>query len=201
MKNSCLSENDEQQYSIDEQLGEYSTIFRTLFREDIEAVLLWWEDFGGLSPPNKALRPPNWNMKHHKYGEFCQILECQAPLHKCKSPVFNIFWLGFCIEKKPKGPLRNMFRKISAVCCKNTGLRISITLDMRKDRKTHKKLFSLAVMPQWHLANNDSAVCFKAAFPTSELKAHRPTYFWKMVRLINLYSKFVTNHLQATYSW
>jgi len=29
----------------------------------------------------------------------------------------------------------------------------------------------VAVEPRLHLANNDSAVCFNAAFPTSELKA------------------------------
>jgi len=55
---------------------------------------------------------------------------------------------------------------------------------MRKDHKTQKNFISVAVAPQLHLANDDSAVCFKAAFPTSELKAHRSTYFRKMVRLI-----------------
>jgi len=72
---------------------------------------------------------------------------------------------------------------------------------MRKDHKTQKNVFSVAVAPRLHLANNDSAICFKAAFRTSELKAHRPTFFWKMIRLIIPYSKFVTNHLQATHSW
>jgi len=71
---------------------------------------------------------------------------------------------------------------------------------MRKDHKTQKKLFSVAVAPRLHLANNDNSVCFKAAFPTSEPKAHRPTNLWKMIRLIIPYSKFVTNHLQATHS-
>jgi len=37
----------------------------------------------------------------------------------------------------------------------------------------------VAVAPLLHLANNYNAVCFKAAFPISELKAHRPTYFCK----------------------
>ena len=40
------------------------------------------------------------------------------------------------------------------------------------------------LVPRLHLANNDSAICFKAAFPTSELKVVKPTYFWKLVRLI-----------------
>jgi len=71
---------------------------------------------------------------------------------------------------------------------------------VRKDHKTQKIFFSVAVAPRLHLANNDSAVCFKAAFPTSELKAHRPTYFGEMVRMINPYSIFVTNHLQAIHS-
>jgi len=72
---------------------------------------------------------------------------------------------------------------------------------MRKDHKTQKNFFSVAVAPRLHLANNDTSVCFKAAFPTSELKLYRPTYLWKMIRLILPYSKFVTNHLQATHSW
>jgi len=42
----------------------------------------------------------------------------------------------------------------------------------------------VVLVPRLHLANNDNAVCFKAAFPTSELKAHRLTYFGKMVRMI-----------------
>jgi len=42
----------------------------------------------------------------------------------------------------------------------------------------------MAVVPRLRLANNDSAVCFKATFPTSELKVHRPTYFLKMFRPI-----------------
>jgi len=58
----------------------------------------------------------------------------------------------------------------------------------------------VVVAPRLHLANNDNAVCFKAAFPTSELKAHRLTYFGKMVRMIKPYSKFVTNHLQGIHS-
>jgi len=52
-----------------------------------------------------------------------------------------------------------------------------MTLDMRKDHKTQKFFISVTVAPRLHLANNDSTVCFKAAFPTSELKAHRPIYF------------------------
>jgi len=104
-------------------------------------------------------------------------------------------------KKKLKDPWGTCTGKTSAVCCKDTGLRFSITLDMKKDHKTQKKFFSVVVAPRLHLANNDSTVCFKAAFPTSELKTHRSTYFWKMIRLIILYSKFVTNHLQATHSW
>jgi len=107
----------------------------------------------------------------------------------------------FCIKKSLKDLWGTCSGKRSAVCCKDTGLRFSITLDMRKDHKTQKNFFSVAVVPRLHLANNDSAVCFKAAFPTSELKAHRPIYFGKMVRMINPYSKFVTNHLQASHSW
>jgi len=71
---------------------------------------------------------------------------------------------------------------------------------MRKDNKTQNFFFSVAVAPRLHLAKNDSAVCFKAAFPTSELKARRPTCFRKMVQLISPYSKLVTNHLQVIHS-
>jgi len=58
-----------------------------------------------------------------------------------------------------------------------TGLRFSITLDMRKDHKTQKNFSSVVAAPRLHLTNNDSVVCFKPAFPTSELKVLRPTYF------------------------
>jgi len=44
--------------------------------------------FGGLSPSEtKVQAPPNLNMKHYKTVMFVQISECQAPLHKCKSPL------------------------------------------------------------------------------------------------------------------
>jgi len=33
-----------------------------------------------------------------------------------------------------------------------------MTLDMRKDYKTQKNFFSVAVTPRLHLANNDSAI-------------------------------------------
>jgi len=104
-------------------------------------------------------------------------------------------------KKSRKDPWGTCSAKRSVVCSKDTGLRFSKTLDMRKDHKTQKNFFSVAVAPRLHLANNDGAVCFKAAFPAAELKAHRPTYFWKMIRLIIPYSKFVTNHVQATHSW
>jgi len=48
--------------------------------------------FRGLSPPNKAPSPLNWNMKHYKSLEFLLILECQAtPPHKRKDPE-PIYW-------------------------------------------------------------------------------------------------------------
>jgi len=40
---------------------------------------------GGLSPPKQYSKPP-WNMKHYKSVEFCQVLQYQASLHKCKAP-------------------------------------------------------------------------------------------------------------------
>jgi len=48
--------------------------------------------FGGLSPPRKASSPPE--LKNTiKHWSFCQILECQAPLHKRKAPLpFKAFW-------------------------------------------------------------------------------------------------------------
>jgi len=45
--------------------------------------------FGGLSPPNKAPSPPNWDMKHYKSVECFQILECQAIPKKRKAPRRN----------------------------------------------------------------------------------------------------------------
>jgi len=35
-------------------------------------------------------------MKHFKSWSFCQILECQAPLHKRKAPLLKTFWRQFC---------------------------------------------------------------------------------------------------------
>ena len=43
--------------------------------------LLWAQ-----SLQNKVSSPPNWNIRHYKTVLFVQILECQAPLHKCKAP-------------------------------------------------------------------------------------------------------------------
>jgi len=37
-------------------------------------------------------------MKHYKPVEFCQFLECQAPLHKHKVPLLKTFWRQFCVD-------------------------------------------------------------------------------------------------------
>jgi len=42
----------------------------------------------GLFPPNKAPRPPKWNMKHHKLVWIFVKSECQAPL-------LTTFWRRF----------------------------------------------------------------------------------------------------------
>jgi len=42
--------------------------------------------FGGLSPPNKAPSPSNWNMKHYKSVEFFSSLNVKPPLHERKAP-------------------------------------------------------------------------------------------------------------------
>ena len=133
-----------------------------------------------------------WRFTTYNVEFVAATVECF--LHSKKKKILH--W-----KKILKDPWGTCSGKRSAVCCKDTGLRFSITLDMSKDYKTQKNLFSVAVAPQLHMANNDSAVCFKAAFPTSELKAHWPTFFWKLIGLIIPYSKFVTNHLQATHSW
>jgi len=51
--------------------------------------------------PNNAPSPPKWNMKHYKSVEFCQFLQCQAPLHRRKPPVEDflatvLFTRRFC---------------------------------------------------------------------------------------------------------
>jgi len=43
----------------------------------------------GLASPNKTPSPPNRNMKHCKSVEFVSDLECQAPPHKRKAPLFG----------------------------------------------------------------------------------------------------------------
>jgi len=56
-------------------------------------------DFDGLSPPIKAPRSPNWNIKHYKSVEFLSNFQFQAPLHKRKAPIddFLATVLPFCI--------------------------------------------------------------------------------------------------------
>jgi len=34
-------------------------------------------------------------MKHDKSVNFCQFLECQALLNKCKAPLLKTFWRRF----------------------------------------------------------------------------------------------------------
>jgi len=51
----------------------------------------------------------------------------------------------------------------------------------------------VAVAPRLHLANNDGDVCFKAAFPTSELKAHSPHISKAAFPLLN--SKRIDPHI------
>ena len=54
--------------------------------------------FGGLSPHQTNLQAPQmelWNTKNQWI--FCQILECQAPLHKHKASLFKTFRRRFCL--------------------------------------------------------------------------------------------------------
>jgi len=47
--------------------------------------------FVGLIPSETKLQvPSNWNIKHHKTVMFVQISECQAPMQKCKAPLWNL---------------------------------------------------------------------------------------------------------------
>ena len=46
--------------------------------------------FGGLSPPNKALGPPNWNKKHYKFVEFLSNLNVKPPCMNVKLSRTNI---------------------------------------------------------------------------------------------------------------
>ena len=41
---------------------------------------------------------PYWNMKQYKSVEFCQFLQCQAPLYKRKAPLLKTFWRRFCAD-------------------------------------------------------------------------------------------------------
>ena len=42
--------------------------------------------FWGFNPPNKALSPPKWNMKHYKQIEILSIFRVSSPPHKPKAP-------------------------------------------------------------------------------------------------------------------
>jgi len=42
-----------------------------------------------------GLASPNSNKEHYKSVEFCQFLECQAPLHNCEAPLLETFWRRF----------------------------------------------------------------------------------------------------------
>ena len=46
--------------------------------------------FGGLSPPNKAPIPPNWNMRHYESVEFLSIFALTSPPHKRKAPYWKV---------------------------------------------------------------------------------------------------------------
>jgi len=61
--------------------------------------------FGGLSPPNKAPSPPNWNMKRYKPVEFLSIFrmsshpaQTQTLPQKRKAPLLKSFWRRFCLN-------------------------------------------------------------------------------------------------------
>ena len=56
---------------------------------------------GELNPPNKALSPLNWNMKHYKSVWVCQFLKCRVPLHKPKAPLLKTFWQQFWVQLSP----------------------------------------------------------------------------------------------------
>jgi len=39
-------------------------------------------------------------MKQYETVKFVQISECQAPLHKCKAPLWKTSWWWFCCDTK-----------------------------------------------------------------------------------------------------
>jgi len=74
------------------ETGKCNSCFVTIPNNTEEEILLPGRlipsprmDFGGLSPQTMHQAPPNWNMKHYKSVEFCQFLQCQAPLQKSKA--------------------------------------------------------------------------------------------------------------------
>jgi len=58
--------------------------------------------FGGLSPKNKALSPPIWNMKHYKSVKIVAIFSVNPPAQtqslpqKRKAHLLKTFWRRFC---------------------------------------------------------------------------------------------------------
>ena len=51
--------------------------------------------FGGFSHPNKAPSPLRLKYERLNQSSFCQLLECQAPLHKRKAPLLKTIWRRF----------------------------------------------------------------------------------------------------------
>jgi len=57
--------------------------------------------FVGLVPPKQSFKPPpNWNIRHYKTVMLVQILECQAPLHKCEAPPIEDFLVTVLLARQ-----------------------------------------------------------------------------------------------------
>jgi len=52
---------------------------------------------GGLSLPNKAPSPQNWNRKHYKSVEFLSIFRMSSHPAQTQSPPIENFWRQFCL--------------------------------------------------------------------------------------------------------
>jgi len=77
---------------------------------------MWWSQsrrHGGMvvtDPKTMLEAPPSWNMKHCKSVEFCQFLQCQAPVHKPKPSLSKAFWWRFWVERRYTAQHKNWAR-------------------------------------------------------------------------------------------
>ena len=79
---------------------------------NLNQIPLTWGSFRGLSPPNKAPSPPNWNIKHYKPVEFLSIFRMSSHPTPMQSPPIENF-----LETVLPNPRQQRQTINESVCC------------------------------------------------------------------------------------